>query len=126
MGCCGQPDQPPPPPAFDNTVYAYPAGITGQSLDPTTYAPLWDQLHRRALSATPLWRENAWLSAFHAAIPCPSCREHFGTARSRFPVDFSLGNDAYFVCSYHWHEEINKFLGKPGLSLVAARLLYQP
>lgn len=124
MPCGGTSNLPPPAPAFDNTVYAYPEGVSAETMDPAVFGPkLWDQLHRRALVATPLWRESQWLNAFHAAIPCPICREHFGWARGKYPADFT-SNDALFVCTWRWHQEVNLRMNKPDITLEAARALY--
>lgn len=80
--------------------------------EPSTWGPAkWQEFHVRPYTARKLDKEDKWLGKFTATIPCPDCREHFGSIISAFPPDIT-DRDAYFRWTWAVHNQVNERLGR--------------
>ena len=68
---------------------------------------------------------KAFMSCLQFLVPCPKCRDHLKTNLSDHPIDqyFSSASDL-FTWSYILHQLVSSQLGKKGISLSEARILY--
>lgn len=72
-------------------------------------------------------RQNmkAFLDAYAAGIPCPSCRRHFSGMVARdipsHDVPALAGNEQLFAATVAWHNEVNERKGKRRVPLATAR-----
>ena len=68
---------------------------------------------------------KAFLDAYAAGIPCPSCRRHFSDMLARdVPSDDAptlAGNEQLFAATVAWHNEVNERKGKRLMPLATAR-----
>jgi hypothetical protein len=99
-------------------------GGDGRGPPPTkdVWGPLgWAWLHRQAIDfpAAPAPPEQAaafirfW--AFVQTLPCAECRVHATRYAREFPPDFS-GSAGYQTWAWHFHNAVNRRLGKPLMS----------
>ena len=78
---------------------------------------LWAELHAREL-ADPA-DERRWLENFRLRVRCDECRRHWDDIVTRTPPDLS-GANAYFRWGVERHNEVNRMLSKPEMSVEAA------
>jgi len=80
-------------------------------MDPTNWGPYyWGMLHVAALANVPDFPELAQM--FPALLPCPTCSNDFRKIIENTPL---TGN--YFMWTVDVHNQVNKKLGKPQMSL---------
>jgi hypothetical protein len=84
--------------------------------------PLWADLHRWALT-TPLDAVGQWLAVFRRRVPCGKCRREFTSIVQDLPAP-ATSNDDLFAWTVEVHNRVNRKLGKPEMSVEAARPLY--
>jgi hypothetical protein len=90
--------------------------------DPDVFGPAgWRLLHTKQITKekTP----ETWLNAFHAWIPCPRCRNHFGGLIQESLPNYS-SDMAFFACTVIWHNRVNKSIGKRELIWDEAKEIY--
>ncbi len=93
-------------------------------------ARLWDELHRRPLEAADLDREQQWLTAFAARVPCGDCRKHWKELVAKDPPDFQSwssspdGPSAYARWTWAIHNAVNVKINKPRFSWEEAVALH--
>lgn len=81
---------------------------------------LWAELHRRGLAAPPGQDDGAWLIEFRMQLPCGGCRLHWDAFCASMPPDW--GN--YFAWTVAAHNEVNRRLGKPELTVEEAKCIW--
>lgn len=86
---------------------------------------MWADLHRWALKvdfAPPRGtrRVREWIDDFNRLIPCGDCSAHWTKMVTENPPDFS-SNDALFAWSVARHNDVNRRIGKPEMSVDDAR-----
>ena len=81
---------------------------------------LWGEVHRWALTANLQKEPHRWLARFATRIGCGECREHWEAYLAEFPPDFS-SNEALFAWTVAAHNAVNRRLGKPEMTVEAAR-----
>ncbi len=105
-GAGPQPPLPASPPRPPPTPHADPR-------DWKTLGPkLWAELH------TKLDADRAWLDDFTARIPCGECKAHWQKLLAETPPGFGEG---FFAWGVNAHNAVNRRLGKPEITLEAAR-----
>lgn len=90
-----------------------------EALNPAT----WDELHTRALAYTgDPTVEHQWLADFAQRVPTRGCvcRSDWARWARQHPADLS-STDTYFAWTVEAHNAVNVRLGKPQMSLEAAR-----
>lgn len=86
---------------------------------PVNGAPLWAELHRRALKFDGM-PDIEWIKAFSARVPCGVCQQHWIVIMKFTPPDWS----AYFSWTVNVHNQVNAFLKKPLLTVEEARMIW--
>lgn len=86
---------------------------------------LWAELHRWALTVDvagdqACGQSKRWLCEFTKRLSCGDCRRDFDKMILATPPDFS-SNAALFTSTVKWHNEVNRKLGKPEMSLADAQ-----
>ncbi len=82
---------------------------------------LWEEIHRRAV-AKDGQDDSSWVEEIRRRVPCGECRRHWDGMMSRTPPDWAN----YFAWTVDRHNEVNARLGKPAVSIDAARQLWWP
>lgn len=77
----------------------------------------WAELHRRALLSNGE-DDSEWLAHFRKTLPCGECRKHWDEMMVRTEPDFA----GYFAWTVDRHNEVNRKLGKPEMTLDEARI----
>ena len=98
-------------------------------IDPELFGPyIWGAMHLIALGA-PENIETLHIGAYKAfynhlphLIPCASCSKHLQENLDKLPIDDALkGSKTLFAWTVALHNIVNKQLGKPEVSVDAAR-----
>lgn len=86
------------------------------------FRKLWAELHTRALATDPPdpQIEADWLRDWVARIQCPTCESHWRLVIADCPPRLDTRDD-YFAWTVDAHNAVNRHLGKPELTLDAAR-----
>ena len=77
-------------------------------------AAMWAELHQHKPDAT----TGAFLDGFAARIPCGECRQHWQDLVKRSPPPTDL--DGWRRWTHEAHQEVNRRLGRGGMTLVEA------
>lgn len=78
---------------------------------------MWGELHARPWAWGGADAEAAWLSSsFARRVPCGECRKHWSEILAAMPPDLSSA-DRYFAWTVAAHNEVNRLLGKPEMSV---------
>ena len=83
--------------------------------------PLWREFHTKALNS-PTQETRQELIHFYERLPCLMCSLHFQTLIGQYPVPSDPRG--LFEWSVFIHNQVNKELKKPQLSLCEARKLF--
>ena len=104
-----------------------PEAITESSLEwmpKSVWGPIkWKELHSRGLCSLSMEHESDWFDAFLRGLPCPDCRRHFEEFLGRSPPVFS-DRQAFFEWTVAAHNFVNRRVGKPEITIEAARFLH--
>ncbi len=89
------------------------------SQDMTDRGPgLWSKIHLWALAGAPGDR-GKWVQEFVAEVECGDCRQH----AMQWVKEHPPGEDV-FAWSVEWHNDVSRRLGKPEISVEAARVIW--
>jgi FAD-linked sulfhydryl oxidase len=96
---------------------------------PDVWGPAaWQTIHLfclaapETLSATEQLYYISFFQALSHVLPCSSCAEHFQEHLKTYPIESSVATrDSLFEWSVHVHNAANQMLGKPILTVEAAR-----
>ncbi len=83
------------------------------------------QMHSRALGHSSGKDDSKFLEAIGKNLPCGPCKTNFAKYRQENPPDFSTV-DKYFEWTWSLHNDVNKTLEKPEITLEEARAIYRP
>lgn len=89
---------------------------------------LWRQLHQRPfdLAFQPSESDMAFLVSIGGEIPgCAKCATNYANFIKNYPPDFSSAK-TYFAWTVKLHNHVNRELGKPELTVEAARAVWVP
>jgi hypothetical protein len=97
----------------------------------TYFRKLWAELHNRAARGAYFvpsdkpqpGTERLYLASFERRIRCSGCRRHWRAVVAKLPPDFS-SRAAYFRWTVRAHNQINKRLDKPAVTIRRARSLW--
>jgi len=85
---------------------------------------LWAELHRHALAPLPDWMdERRWLQRFVDRVPCGRCRQE---AQMWLFLETPYRHADYFAATVDFHNDVNRKIGKPEMSLDDARKRWLP
>lgn len=82
----------------------------------------WPELHHPRV-APDLAAEAAWMETFTDKIGCGECKTHWLEPLQTMPPKFA-SREAYFAWTVEAHNVVNRRLGKPLMSIGAAKELY--
>ncbi len=87
---------------------------------------LWGELHCRALvfDGTNVTEETRWLDDFFRRLPCGDCKKHWKLMIAATPPRWNNSAD-YFRWTVDLHNEVNRRLGKPELSVEGAQTVWE-
>lgn len=105
----------PTPPAAPSEPAASPPPFVGDG------PALWAELHGRALDRQGR-DDTAWLREFALKLPCGHCRVHWLAMVHQNPPVW----ESYFAWTVDRHNEVNRKLGRPDLSQLAAAARWMP
>ncbi len=97
--------------------------------DPAHYSGIWFSIHTTAKYATTPETKKAacvQLRNLHKDFRCPKCKAHFGNHLVRSPPEDTVfeGEDALFVWTVSFHNDVNTRIGKKALTLEEARQIF--
>lgn len=100
---------------------------------PDTWGPtVWDTIHLlcwtapATLDPSAQMRYTAFFKSLPYVLPCASCSEHAISHLDAVPIENAVGSrDALFEWSVQYHNAVNKMLGKPEMTLAAARARWE-
>jgi hypothetical protein len=91
----------------------------------------WGTLHIACLTAPPVLTEEHKIAfvqlveSFTKVLPCPMCQEHFARILQVHPIqDAFKSNVDLFIWSVDVHNEVNKIIGKPTMSIADAVVMW--
>ena len=91
----------------------------------------WGTLHIACLTAPPVLTEEHKIAfvqlveSFTKVLPCPMCQEHFSRILQAYPIqDAFKSNVDLFIWSVDVHNEVNKIIGKPIMSIPDAVVMW--
>lgn len=84
---------------------------------------LWADWHTRAL--THRGDDTAYLTTLGRNLPCGECAQHYAERLATHPPRFSDPAFDYFTWTVDFHNAVNARLGKPPMTVEAARALHQ-
>lgn len=82
---------------------------------------MWGDLHRRPFLVPTLdaAAEKRWMDQFNKHVFCGECRAHWRALLAATPPDYS-SREAYFAWTVDSHNQVNRRLGKPIVSVTVA------
>jgi hypothetical protein len=91
--------------------------------------PFWDVLHIAAHNYDPATQREAVKHLFAAyqtgIIPCEMCTGHFNSMLAKYPLEPNLSSKRALATYVNMlHNEVNKRIGKPLVSLEASERMY--
>ncbi len=117
-------DRPPLPPLEAHEIAEIDATRAAPGQFPPNGPQLWEELHRRALVHRPGQDDGEWLAKFSLRLPCGHCRADWVRMMQATPPDYSSAAN-FFAWTVDRHNEVNSRLGKPLVSLRAAKVTWR-
>lgn len=81
---------------------------------------VWSEWHKRSLEWVSIRDEEKWINRMISRLPCGECKQSFPAILEDNPIDW---ND-YFGSVVKLHNEVNKKLGKPEITVEEARKIH--